>query len=72
MAERVAAKLMRLDRPWAKIHLKLDSSHLLIHFFDPIPAARITCRDDTIRIRTENLFQNLNLIENISNLIENG
>ena len=29
-------KLMQLDRPWAKFHLKSDLNCILINFFDPI------------------------------------
>ena len=36
---------MRLDRHWAKFHLKSDSNRLLIKFFDPISAARFTRHD---------------------------
>ena len=65
-------KLMRLDRSWAKFRLKLDSNYHLINFFDRNQAARCTRCDDTIRIRTINSILNSNLIENISNSMENG
>ena len=45
-------KLMRLDQPQAKFRLKSDSNCLLIGFFNLIPAAQFTRRDDSIQIRT--------------------
>ena len=41
---------MQLDRTQAKFHLKSDSNCLLIDFFDPIPAARFTRCDDSIKL----------------------
>ena len=65
-------KLRQLDRPLAKFCLKSDLHHLLINFFDMIPAAWLICRDNLIWIQTQNLIWNLNLINNRSNLIKNG
>ena len=48
----VVGKLMRFDQPQAKFCLKSDLNCLLIDFFDPIPAARFTCRNNSIQIRT--------------------
>ena len=42
-------KLRRLDQPLAKFCLKSDWNSLLIDFCDPIPAARFTHRDDSIK-----------------------
>ena len=68
----VYAKLMRSSRPQAKFCFKPDLNCLLIDFFDPISAARFTHRDNTLRIRTQNLILSSNLIKNMSNFIENG
>ena len=46
--KRVISKLLRLNQPQAKFHLKLDSNRLLIGFFDLIPAAGFTCCNDWI------------------------
>ena len=62
---------MQLDRPQAKFHLKLDLNHLLITFFDPIPAARFSRRDDSIQIRTIIRSKKSIYIKNQSKLIEN-
>ena len=43
---------MRSNRSQAKDRFKSDSNHLLINFFDPIPAVRFNYRDDSIQIRT--------------------
>ena len=48
----VLTKLMGLDQLQAKFLLKSDLNNLLIDFFNPIPAARFTRRDDWIQIRT--------------------
>ena len=45
-------KLVRFNRPKAKIFFKSDSNRLLIYFFDLIPAVRFHRCDDSIRIRT--------------------
>ena len=61
---------MPFNRPKAKIHFKSDSNHLLIDFFNPIPAVRFNRRDASIQIRTQ--ISNSNYIENWLNLIANG
>ena len=63
---------MRLDRPWAKFCLKSYLNCRLIDFLDMNNAAGLTCRDNTIQIRTINSILNPNLIKNISNLIRYG
>ena len=57
-------KLMRLDRPLAKFCLKSDSNRVSINFFNPIPAARFTCRNDSIRIRKRIRSKSLISIKN--------
>ena len=68
----VLVKLMRLNRPQAKIHFKSDLNRLLIDFFDPIPAVRFNCHDDSIQFQTQILNPNSNYIKDRSNLVKNG
>ena len=62
---------MRLNPPWAKFCLKLDSNRLLINFYDPIIAAGYTRRNDSIQIWKRIRSKKSIYINNQSKLIEN-
>ena len=57
----IFTKLMRFNRPKAKINLIYDSNCLLINFFNPISAV---CFNDSIQIWTHISNPNWNYIEN--------
>ena len=63
---------MRSNPPQVEICFKSDLNHLLIDFFDPIPAVQSTRCDDSIRILTIYIENTSIYIKNWSNLIKNG